>query len=207
MVVALLFDGTRPSKQKARRKRRAFLSSNQNWQQALSPETSHADLSHLEIFRRFLAAICDDFVLNVLAFVESAQSGALDGRDVNEHILATALRLDEAIALGRVEPLHSACSHYQSPSLKKNKSSDVRRTHECRADIAFGRPIHTPNRRVPLPRVATASNSRKIPPCLNTDHPPASRPRAKTAWDARPAHICCSTSTTPWPGGPGVRTR
>ena len=53
----------------------------------------------------------------MLAFVERAQSGALDGLDVNEHILATALRLDEAIALGRVEPLHSACSHYQSPSL------------------------------------------------------------------------------------------
>src|ERR1041385_8000375 len=91
------------------------------------PATSHAKLSHLEIFRRFLAAICDDLVLNVLAFVEGAQSGALDGRDVNEHILATALRLDKAIALGRVKPLHSACSHYQSPSLKKNKSSDDRR--------------------------------------------------------------------------------
>ena len=79
--------------------------------------TTPEPLLHLEIFRQFLAAIGDDFVLNVLAFVERAQSGALDGGDVNEHILATALRLDKAITLGRVEPLHSACSHYQSPSL------------------------------------------------------------------------------------------
>ena len=95
-----------------------------NRRQAKPSATSRANLSHLEIFRRFLAAICDDFVLNVLTFVERAQSGALDGGDVNEHILATALRLDKAITLGRVEPLHSACSHYQSPSLQKNKSSD-----------------------------------------------------------------------------------
>jgi hypothetical protein len=171
MVVALLFDGTRPSKQKARRKRRAFQSSNQNWQQALSPETSPANLSHLEIFRRFLAAICDDFVLNVLAFVEGAQSGALNGRDVNEHILATALRLDKAIALGRVEPLHSACSHYQSPSLKKNKSSMFAEHTSVRLTSRLGGPyiaqmeaFRYPGSRLRHPGVAATTNCRKILP-------------------------------------------
>jgi len=165
------FDGTRPPKQKARRKRRAFLSSNQNWRQALSPATSPANLSHLEIFRRFLAAICDDFVLNVLAFVEGAQSGALNGRDVNEHILATALRLDKAIALGRVEPLHSACSHYQSPSLKKNKSSDDRRHTSVSLTSRRGAPyiaqmeaFRYPGSRRRHPGVPATTNCRKILP-------------------------------------------
>ena len=73
-------------------------------------------LLHLEVFGRFFAAVRHDFIFNLLAFVEIAQSGALDSRDVNEHILAAALRLDKAVTFGRVEPLHSACSHNKSPS-------------------------------------------------------------------------------------------
>src|SRR4051812_9225901 len=109
-------------------------------------------LSHLEIFRRFLAAIGNDLVLNVLAFVEGAQSGALDGGDVNEHILATTLRLDKAVTLGRVEPLHSACSHYQSPSLRRTSLQMFAETHECQADISSRHPLHSPNARPRLPR-------------------------------------------------------
>ena len=51
----------------------------------------------------------------MLAFVECAQSGALHGGDVNEHILATALRLDKAVTLGRVEPLHCPARHVALP--------------------------------------------------------------------------------------------
>jgi hypothetical protein len=35
---------------------------------------------------------------------------------VNEHILATAARLNKAITLGRVEPLHRTCSHVYFPN-------------------------------------------------------------------------------------------
>jgi signal transduction histidine kinase len=49
--------------------------------------------------------------LNALSFVERRQSGTLDGTDVYEHIFATALRLNEPVTLGRIEPLHSAGSH------------------------------------------------------------------------------------------------
>src|SRR5262245_59260926 len=34
-----------------------------------------------------------------------------DGTDVYEHIFAAALRLNEPVTLGRIEPLHSAGSH------------------------------------------------------------------------------------------------
>jgi hypothetical protein len=40
--------------------------------------------------------------------------GALNGRDVDEHVFATAARrLNEAIALCRVEPLRSTFSHFR----------------------------------------------------------------------------------------------
>ena len=80
------------------------------------------NLLNFEIFRGLFAAIGNDFVLNVLTFVERAQPGPLHSGDVNEHILAAALRLDKAVTLCRVEPLHSACSHYQSPRIQKNES-------------------------------------------------------------------------------------
>src|SRR5439155_11736324 len=56
-----------------------------------------------------------DLVLHLLPLVETAQPGALDRRDVNEHVPAAALGLDEAIALRRVEPLHCASSHLGPP--------------------------------------------------------------------------------------------
>jgi signal transduction histidine kinase len=49
--------------------------------------------------------------LNALSFVERRQSGTFDGTDVYEHIFSTALRLNEPVTLGRIEPLHSAGSH------------------------------------------------------------------------------------------------
>src|SRR6185295_4557902 len=38
-------------------------------------------------------------------------AGALDGADMDEHVLAAVIRLDEAEALGAVEPLHCSRSH------------------------------------------------------------------------------------------------
>ena len=46
-----------------------------------------------------------------LPFIEPAEAGALDCRDVDKHIFAAALRLDEAVTLGRIEPFNGTCRH------------------------------------------------------------------------------------------------
>src|SRR5499427_10695396 len=65
-----------------------------------------------EILRRLLAAVADHFIFDRLTLVESGQAGALDRGDMDEYILATALGLNESVALRRVEPLHGAGSHH-----------------------------------------------------------------------------------------------
>jgi hypothetical protein len=52
-----------------------------------------------------------------LSFIETAEAGSLDCRDVDKHILAAALRLNKSIPLLRVEPLHSAFRHIRSKEL------------------------------------------------------------------------------------------
>src|SRR6516225_2296039 len=66
----------------------------------------------LEILRRLLAAVADHFVFDRLTLVESGQAGALDRGDMDEHIFAAALGLNEPVALRRVEPFHGANSHH-----------------------------------------------------------------------------------------------
>src|SRR5215204_4295239 len=51
---------------------------------------------------------------DLLILIQVAQSSALDSADVHEHIVAAAIRLNEAEALLRVEPLHGALSHFKS---------------------------------------------------------------------------------------------
>src|SRR5215470_3553957 len=70
---------------------------------------------NFQIFRRGSAAVSNKFVLDRLALVERAQASALDGRDVNKHILVAARGLDEPVALGRIEPLDGALLHRLSP--------------------------------------------------------------------------------------------
>jgi hypothetical protein len=50
-----------------------------------------------------------------MAIIERAKAGALDGRDMDEHILVAARRLDEPIALSWIEPLDGALLHRLSP--------------------------------------------------------------------------------------------
>ena len=59
-----------------------------------------------------------DFKLDVLSFVEGLIPVRLDGAVVDEHILAAAVRSDEAEALGGVEKLYGAGSHWLPPSHK-----------------------------------------------------------------------------------------
>jgi hypothetical protein len=57
------------------------------------------------------AAIRHDFVGDLLAFTKRSKTGTLDSADVHEHVIATVIRLDEAIALGCVKPLHGSHAH------------------------------------------------------------------------------------------------
>ena len=70
-------------------------------------------LSGLQVIRRRFSgpSIGDNLVRDFLTFVEGVHSGALDGADVNEHILAAVIRLDEAKALLAVEPLYGSDRH------------------------------------------------------------------------------------------------
>src|SRR4030088_928620 len=61
------------------------------------------------------AAMCYDLVADLLAFTQRSKSGALDGADVHEHVVATVIRLNETKALGRVKPLHGSHAHGCSP--------------------------------------------------------------------------------------------
>src|SRR5262249_9791704 len=67
--------------------------------------------TRLQILRRLLAAVTDDFVFDNLTLVEGAQAGTLDRGDMDEHVPAAALGLNESIALRRIEPFHGASRH------------------------------------------------------------------------------------------------
>src|SRR5216684_2992512 len=76
-----------------------------------SRRTPAGSADQRQIAGRFLAAIAHDLVLDLLTFVEPRQTGALDRRDMDEHVLAAGIRLDEAVALLRIEPLDRTRSH------------------------------------------------------------------------------------------------
>ena len=51
----------------------------------------------LEVLGRFFAAVTDHLILDGLPLVEATQPRPLDRRDVDEHVLATALGLDKSV--------------------------------------------------------------------------------------------------------------
>src|SRR5262247_3020282 len=70
-------------------------------------------LTNLQIVRRFLTAIADNLIFDCLTLVERTQAGTLDSGDMDEHVSAAVLGLNESIALGRVEPFDGASSHHR----------------------------------------------------------------------------------------------
>src|ERR1700712_6098475 len=66
-------------------------------------------LADPEIFSRFLAAVGDDFVAHLGALVEVAEPSLLHSRNMDKHVLAAGVGLDESEALCCIEPLHGAC--------------------------------------------------------------------------------------------------
>jgi hypothetical protein len=69
-------------------------------------------LDDFEVRSSLLATLAHDFEANLLAFVQHADAGALEGADVNEHVLGTVVRLDEAEAFLGVEKFYGAGSHF-----------------------------------------------------------------------------------------------
>ena len=75
-----------------------------------------ADLLHPQIFRRFLAAVRADIERHLDAIRQAVQAGLLDGRNMDENVLAAAIRRDEAITLLAVKPFHCPTRHVALPS-------------------------------------------------------------------------------------------
>src|SRR5947208_2152937 len=85
---------------------------------------TRAQSCHLQIFRRRLAAVGHQLVLDALALIERAQTRAFDRRDMNKNILSAIGRLNEAVAFGRVEPLHVSGRHPASPDLCRAEAGE-----------------------------------------------------------------------------------
>src|SRR4051812_42563867 len=83
-----------------------------------APPDARSVLAGLQLARGHLAAALIALQLedDLLAFVQRAEARALDGGDVHEDVVAAVVGLDEAEALGGVEPLHGAGSHVLSLS-------------------------------------------------------------------------------------------
>ncbi len=63
-----------------------------------------------------LATLSDEFIADLLRFIEGRQTSALDGADMNEYVLRAVIRLDEAETLLGIEPLNFACRHIDNLS-------------------------------------------------------------------------------------------
>src|SRR5215468_3528105 len=79
------------------------------------PKLTHRSFD-LEIHRRCFPAVLFDLILDVLPFIESAPSSALDRGDVDEYVFAACLRLNKSVTLRRIEPFHGAARHFDLPS-------------------------------------------------------------------------------------------
>jgi len=75
----------------------------------------------LQVLCRRLAAIFHEVVFNNLIFIEGAEASALDRGDMDEHVPVAAIRLDESITLGRIEPFDGTLGHRLSPALDVKK--------------------------------------------------------------------------------------
>src|SRR6266566_7918322 len=66
----------------------------------------------LDVLGRLLTKISDDLIFDSLTLIERTKAGTFDSRDMDEHVSAAVLGLNESIALRRVEPFDSAGSHH-----------------------------------------------------------------------------------------------
>src|SRR5262245_5243032 len=82
----------------------------------------------LQVGGRHLAAalVALEVEADLLALDEATHSGTLDRRDMHEDVLVPGLRLDEAIALLGVEPLHGSDRHVGLSIEKKGREASLR---------------------------------------------------------------------------------
>src|SRR5215471_5386193 len=73
--------------------------------------TGSPPLCDFDVLCRRFATVADDFEFDLLALIECCESGTFHRRDMNEHVLSTSFRLDEAVAFGWVEPLYISYCH------------------------------------------------------------------------------------------------
>lgn len=84
-------------------------------------------LAQLDVTRRLLAAFKFDIIADLLSFIQTVESGLLNSRDMDKDVLAACLRLDEPIALLRVEPFDYADRH--SFPLRITRPTECGRSH------------------------------------------------------------------------------
>ena len=77
----------------------------------MSPRLQASDQFELAGGGLARALVALEFERQLLAFAQRADAGALDGRDVHEHVRAALVRLDEAEAFFGIEPLYSSGLH------------------------------------------------------------------------------------------------
>src|SRR3954462_5655536 len=72
---------------------------------------------HLQIRCRLFAAlpISLEVERDLHALREPVHTRSLNSADVDEHVLASLIRLDKPVAICLLEPLHRASSHVESP--------------------------------------------------------------------------------------------
>src|SRR5205085_8019106 len=68
-------------------------------------------LAFAQIVRVLLALVRHDVKADLVTLIEIAKTGLLHRADVHEYVAPAAVRLNEAIALGCVEPLNSTGWH------------------------------------------------------------------------------------------------
>jgi hypothetical protein len=67
-----------------------------------------------------------DLVIDLLAFGETTKASTFNSTDVNKHIAAAVVWLDESEALLAVEPFHSTCRHFLLQSAQARSARQSR---------------------------------------------------------------------------------
>src|SRR5918997_4020789 len=91
------------------------------WSGLCRVEVTRAGSNRLQVACRLLAraAVRLHLIGDLLTFRQTAQAGTLQRGGMDEHVLAATVRLNEAIALCFVVPLHSPSRHRRSSSSRQ----------------------------------------------------------------------------------------
>src|SRR5215468_4900869 len=147
--------------------------------------TGSPPLCDFDVLCRRFATVADDFEFDLLALIECGESGTFHRRDMNEHVLSTSFRLDEAVAFGWVEPLYISYCHLDiSGTLKDVLTQAARFRRIIQGDqSAFSSGVHS-HERPTHDRPAIQPDHRRLFLFLYTRH--AGRPRIWSGFVCRP---------------------